>query len=300
MSVGRSNLLLLAASVIWGFAFVAQRLGMDHVSPFAFNGLRFALGAFSLLPLLLYFRRTAAKPATAATKKSTWLAGLVAGVILFAGASLQQVALQYTTVGKAAFITCLYIVLVPLLGIFLRRPTTGGTWLGALLAITGLYLLCVKDSFSLAYGDFLVLIGAFFWTCHILWIDHFARRVEVLELAFCQFATCALLSLITSALTESTTLAGISQAAIPLLYGGLASVGIAYTLQIIGQKNAPPTHAAIILSMETVFAAIGGYFFLDEVLNFRELVGCGVMLGGMLVSQLSELKPAPEKSIASL
>ena len=299
MSPGLSNFLLLFASIIWGFAFVAQRIGMDHLGPFAFNGLRFMLGALSLLPLLLYFRYKEPVPPIATRKTSIWIVGIVAGLILFAGASLQQVALLYTTAGKAAFITCLYIVLVPLLGFFLKRPTTGGTWLGAILAISGLYLLCIKETFLPSYGDLLVLLGAFFWTAHILWIDHFARKVNVLELACCQFITCGFLSLAISAVTETTTLNAIVASAVPLLYGGLASVGIAYTLQIVGQKNAPPAHASIILSMETVFAAIGGYLFLNEILNGRELIGCGVMLAGMLLSQLSELSPALTKQTSS-
>ncbi|HWR41219.1 MAG TPA: DMT family transporter [Patescibacteria group bacterium] len=294
MSTASSNLLLLTASIIWGFAFVAQRLGMDHLGPFTFNGIRFALGSLSLIPLLLFFPRK--EPLPTLKNSRVLIAGCIAGLILFAGASLQQVALLYTTAGKAAFVTCLYIVLVPLLGIFLQRPTTGGTWLGALLAIAGLYLLCVKESFLPAYGDFLVLLGAFFWSGHILWIDHFARRVDVIQLAFCQFVTCAVLSLTIAARTEIITENALTAAAAPLLYGGLASVGVAYTLQIVGQKYAPPAHAAIILSMETVFAAIGGYIFLDEVLTGRELSGCVVMLAGMLVSQLSGLSSAPTSS----
>jgi len=287
-----SNLLLLLAAAIWGFAFVAQRVGMDHVGPF--NGIRFALGGLSLIPLIIYFsthskeeEKSADSPPTAKASR----VGLLAGAILFIAASLQQIGLVYTTAGKAAFITCLYIVLVPITGIFLKQRITLNTWLGSVLAVIGLYFLCVKESLTISYGDLLELIGAFFWTAHILLIDHYSRKVDTLKLACVQFLTCSVLSLITALAIETITLDGILQAGIPILYGGICSVGIAYTLQIVGQKNAPPSHAAIILSMETVFAAIGGYLLLNELLGPLELLGCALMLAGMLVSQLRTLKP---------
>ncbi len=287
-----SNLLLLLAAFIWGFAFVAQRVGMDHVAPFTFNGIRFALGSLSLLPLLIYYSIQPDQPtASDQTPTSSWRVGLLAGVILFVAASLQQIGLMYTTAGKAAFITALYIVLVPIIGIFLKQSLTLNTGLGSGLAVGGLYFLCVKEGFIISTGDLLELIGALFWTAHILVIDRFSRTTNTLELAFFQFITCSLLSLGTAAWLETVTLNELFQASIPLLYGGIGSVGIAYTLQIIGQKNASPAHASIILSMETVFAAIGGYLILDERLGLPELVGCTLMLAGMLVSQLSDLKP---------
>jgi drug/metabolite transporter (DMT)-like permease len=289
----KSNLLLLLAAAIWGFAFVAQRVGMDHVGPYTFNGVRFVLGALSLLPLIFYCQ-TSSPAAGAAANRDAGIAlkaGVFAGTVLFIAASLQQIGLIYTTAGKAAFITCLYIVLVPIVGIFLKQRTTLGTWTGCGLAVIGLYLLCVKEGFSIAYGDFLELIGAFFWTSHILLIDHYAHKADVLRLAFFQFATCAALSLATALFTETITLNGILQAGLPILYGGVCSVGIAYTLQIVGQKNASPSHAAIILSMETVFAAIGGYLILDERLGPMEALGCTLMLTGMLLSQLQNIKP---------
>jgi drug/metabolite transporter (DMT)-like permease len=171
-------------------------------------------------------------------------------------------------------------------GIFLKQRITIGTWCGCLLAIAGLYFLCIKEDFTILYGDLLELIGACFWTVHILLIDHFSRKIDTLQLAFFQFATCSVLSLITALWLETITIDGILQAIIPVLYGGFCSVGIAYTLQIVGQKYAAPSHAAIILSMETVFAVIGGYFLLNEVLGLRELLGCGLMMTGMLLSQL--------------
>lgn len=295
----RSNMLLLLAAAIWGFAFVAQRVGMEFIGPFSFNGLRFALGAVSLLPLILYGRNNTRAEHANVAAQSSWRIGLLAGIILFIAASLQQIGLIYTTAGKSAFITCLYIVLVPLAGIFLKQRIMLSTWLGSILAVIGLYFLCVKESFAISYGDFLELLGAFFWAAHILYIDHYARKVNSLHLAFFQFLTCAMLSLGVALVMESITLTGVIQAGVPILYGGICSVGIAYTLQIVGQKNAAPSHAAIILSMETVFAAIGGWLILNEQLGFQELMGCVLMMAGMLLSQLSNIRPSVDAQPAT-
>lgn len=263
---------------------------MDFIGPFAFNGIRFALGSLSLLPLIWFFQRypqteTAQKNSLSATRM-----GMLAGLILFIAASLQQIGIVYTTAGKAAFITCLYIVLVPLAGLWLKHRISFNTWAGCILAVVGLYFLCVKEDFSIAFGDVLELIGSLFWTAHILLIDHISRKVDSLKLAAIQFATCAALSLAVALATESITVNAIIQAGVPILYGGIASVGIAYTLQIIGQKSASPAHAALILSMETVFAAIGGFLILGEILGARELIGAGLMLAGMLFSQSGQLR----------
>lgn len=289
MSALKSNLLLLLAAAIWGLAFVAQRVGMEHVGPFTFNGVRFALGSLSLLPLLFYYQ---GKPRQAPVQNSgsVVLAGLLAGLILFSAASLQQIALLYTTAGKAAFITCLYIVLVPVLGIFLKHHVGNVIWFSCVLAVVGLYLLCVKESFTIGYGDFLLLAGALIWAVHILLIDYYASRVEVLKLSCYQFITCSVLSLAAALWLETITLEGLSRALMPILYGGIFSVGVAYTLQVVGQKYSPPSHAAIILSMETVFATLGGFFLLDERLGLRELAGCGLMLSGMLLTQLQSIQ----------
>jgi drug/metabolite transporter (DMT)-like permease len=286
----RANLTLLTAAAIWGVAFVAQRVGMEYIGPFTFNGIRFALGGLSLLPLIWYFRQQPPIVSHTAEKLSVIAVGLLAGLILFIAASLQQVGIMDTTAGKAAFITCLYIVLVPLVGLLLKRRIARSTWLGCALSILGLYLLCIKEDFTIGYGDMLELIGALFWTAHILLIDHVSRRVDTLKLAAIQFATCSLLSLGVALGTESTTFTAVLQAGIPILYGGFGSVGIAYTLQIIGQKNASPAHAALVLSMETVFAAIGGFLILGEVLGSRELTGCTLMLAGMILSQRHNLR----------
>ncbi|MBP2645590.1 MAG: protein of unknown function transrane [Firmicutes bacterium] len=294
----KANLLLLLTAAIWGFAFVAQRVGMDYIQPFTFNGIRFILGGLSLLPLIIYFDKTKNQPSPSSTASSL-KAGALAGLVLFIAASLQQIGLIYTTAGKSAFITALYIVLVPFFGIFLRQRIAATTWFGSGIAIIGLYLLCMKTGFTIAYGDFLELIGSFFWAIHILLIDHYSRKVDALKLASCQFIICGLLSLVIAVSIETITLSGITNTALPILYGGICSVGIAYTLQIIGQKHAAPAPAAIILSMETVFAAIGGFLLLGETLSLQEFSGCILMFLGMIISQLPSFSPQKKTATAN-
>ena len=285
----KTDSLLLLAAVIWGFAFVAQRVGMDYVGPFGFNGVRFALGCLVLLPFLFRngMRDDHASPRGPALFSLPSLGGgLLAGLVLFCGASFQQVALVYTTAGNAGFITGLYVVLVPIIGIALGHRTRAGTWIGAGLAGAGLYLLSVVEQFTISPGDLLVLIGAFFWAGHVHLIGWLSPRQDPLKIAFLQFATCAVLSLTTSTAIEHNTAGRYWLAAIPILYGGVLSVGVAYTLQVVAQKKARPAHAAIILSLEAVFAAIGGWLILGETLSARALTGCILMLCGMLISQL--------------
>ena len=282
--------LLLLTALIWGFAFVAQRSGMRDIGPFGFNGVRFALGTFSLIPLLLLQKRRAGNtPGGNPTRmsplaKSAWAA--LAGLVLFLGASLQQVGLVTTTAANAGFITSLYVILVPLIGVCLGRPSGLRIWIGAVLAVTGLFVLSVGVGFAMAPGDLLQLIGAFFWAGHILLINRLVARMEALEIAVGQFATCSILSLVVAVIREPTPFAGLGPAAIPILYGGLLSIGVAYTLQIVAQKTAHPAHASIILSMEALFAAIGGVLLLHEPLTLRLALGGILMLAGMVVSQL--------------
>jgi len=286
----KSNALLLTTAAIWGFAFVAQRLGMDHVGPYTFNGIRFALGSLSLLPLLLMTANGGGSSAAGAPSlRQTLLGGIVAGAALFLGASFQQVGLVYTTAGNAGFITGLYVVIVPLMGLLWRQRPDVATWIGAVLAAAGLYLLSVTAAFTIAYGDVLELIGAFFWAGHVHIIGWLSRRIHPLRIAFIQFATCSALSLVAAVLLETMTWHGVRAALVPILYGGLMSVGVAYTLQVVAQKEAHPAHAAIILSLEAVFAALGGWLLLGEVLSLRGMSGCGLMLAGMLLSQTGPL-----------
>jgi drug/metabolite transporter (DMT)-like permease len=289
----RAELLLLLTALIWGSAFVAQRVGMDHVGPFTYNGARFLLGALSLLPLLLIRRRSEPLIAPGGGR---WLfaGGLLAGLILFAGASLQQIGIVHTTAGKAGFITGLYVVIVPLLGLMLGHRTPWKTWIGAALAMAGLYLLTMTETLTLAQGDGLVFISAFFWAGHVLVIGWLSgRHIEPVLLACLQFVVCAVLSLGVAVVMEPIHWQGLRDAALPILYGGLLSVGVAYTLQVVAQRDAPPAHAAIILSLETVFAALSGWLLLNETLAGRGILGCTLMFAGMLLSQLSLGKAAP-------
>ena len=279
-----ANFLLLFAAAIWGFGFVAQRLGMNYLEPYAFNAIRFFIGALSLLPLVYWAKR---QGKLSQTRPFFLLkASLPVGILLFAGASLQQVGMLYTTAAKAGFITGLYIILVPIFGLCLRHKVTLNIWLGCVIALVGLYLLSVGSDFSVNFGDFLVFIGAFFWAAHLWTIDYYAKQMTPVLLAMSQFLVCGLLSAAVAFFIETPTVSAAIQAWQPLLYAGVVSVGIAYTLQIIGQQHAHPAHAAIILSLETVFAALGGVWLLGEYLDQRALWGCALMLLGMLVSQV--------------
>jgi drug/metabolite transporter (DMT)-like permease len=290
----RSDALLLLTAAIWGFAFVAQRAGMEHIGPFTFNAIRFGIGSLVLLPFVLRGGRLrGVRPAGARLPGRLLKGGLLAGVILFAGATLQQTGLVYTTAGRAGFITGLYVILVPLLGLLWRhRPGLGG-WLGAAFAVGGLCLLSVNENLSIALGDALVLAGALAWAAHVLVISRLSPTLPSTTLASFQFGVCAGLSLLVALVTEQTTRAGLGGAAVPILYSGLLSVGIAYTLQIVAQREAPPTHAAIIMSLEAVFAALGGWILLHESFSPRDLLGCGLMLAGMVISQIGRRDPEP-------
>jgi len=280
----RADATLLLVAAIWGFAFVAQSLGMESLGPFGFNGIRFALGVISLLPLLWFIPRHS----DCMGGKKFWLGGFAAGLFLFMGSATQQVGLLWTTAGNAGFITGLYVVLVPLIGLFFAQRTGKWTWLGAAIAVLGLYLLSVGPDFSINKGDVWVLLSAGFFAGHVLVIGHLAKSLDNLRLAIWQFVVCAVLSLLVALVREldTLTLENIRSTAWPIAWAGIASVGIAYTLQIFAQKDAPASHAAIIMSLESVFAAIGGALILGEVLNNRGLLGCSLMLAGMLISQL--------------
>jgi drug/metabolite transporter (DMT)-like permease len=280
--------LLLLASAIWGFAFVAQRKGMEFIGPFTFNGVRFALGSLWLIPFL-YRRRSVfwynpkSQPAIG---MSPILSGIMLGIILFVGASLQQIGIIYTTAGKAGFITGLYVILVPILGIFLKKSSKPNTWIAAVLATIGLYFLSVRGDFTISKGDLLVLLSAFFWAGHVQFIDRLVNKYHPFMLAFLQFITCSVLSLFAALYFETIVFSLIWKAVIPILYAGLLSVGMGYTLQLFGQREAHPSHAAIILSLESVFAVLGGFVILNEVLQVREMSGCILMLSAMILSQL--------------
>ncbi len=285
----KADTLLLLTAAIWGFAFVAQRVGMEHIGPFLFNAIRFALGSLSLLPLIYLGMgngRSESTPPIPISKGTRIAGSLLAGSVLFGGASLQQIGIVYTTAGKAGFITGLYVILVPIIGLKWGRKASTGTWIGALLAVTGLYLLSVTETFTIDKGDFLVLMSAFMWAAHVLWISWLSPRMNPLILASSQFAICSIFSLLAASALEPIILGSILAAAAPILYGGFCSVGIAYTLQVVAQRDAHPAHASILLSMEGAFAVLGGWLILNETLSLRGLAGCGFMLAGMVLSQL--------------
>jgi drug/metabolite transporter (DMT)-like permease len=262
---------------------------MEFVGPFTFNTVRFTLGGISLIPLLLINRKRKFKNKLIlplSSNKVLLKGGIIAGVILFFGASFQQGGMVYTTAGKAGFITGLYIILVPILGIMFKQKTSAAIWLGAVVALVGLYLLSVSDNLTIGLGDLLVLASAFFWGLHVLVIGRFSPRTDPIQLAFFQFMLCAIFSLVASIILEETSLQNIFDASVPILYAGVVSVGIAYTLQVVAQQNVHPSHAAIIMSLEAVFAVIGGWIVLDESIPIRGLIGCGLMLTGMILSQV--------------
>jgi len=283
MTALQANALLLLAAAIWGFAFVAQRLGMAHVGPFTFNAIRFGLGSLSLLPLLWATRQR--RDHRPSRRRQGWGA-LAVGTALFAAASAQQIGIVTTTAGKAGFITGLYVVLVPLLALVWGERATWLTWAGALLAAVGLYYLSVTENLVLAVGDAWVLLSAFLWAVQIQLIAYLTRSIDPLPLAAAEFAVCSVLSWIVALIFEPITWAGIRGGLGPILYGGLMSVGIAFTLQVVAQRHARPTPAAIIMSLESAFAALGGWLLLDEQLGARGAVGAVLMMAGMVLAQI--------------
>ncbi len=289
----KSIILMFMTAMIWGFAFVAQLLGAEHVAPFTFNGTRFLLGGLSLIPVILIFERgNIIKPKV----KKTIYVGILAGIILFTASSLQQFGIVLTTsAGKSGFITGLYTVLVPIIGLFMGKKTNINTWIGAILAIVGLYLLSFANGISeVGMGDLVLLIGAFMWAFHIIVIDHFGDQIYSLRFAMTQFIVCGILCVICAIIFEDISFISIYNARFPILYAGLMSVGVAYTCQIIGQKNADPAFSAIILSTESVFSAIGEAVLFGLIMtsypytpiSLKGYIGCAIMFAGIVVSQL--------------
>jgi len=289
-NIVKSEILLLLTAIIWGFAFVAQRAGMEFIGPFAFNGIRFALGSLSLIPLIIYQRNRNHSFALPKSKNLALIGGLLGGIVIYLAASLQQLGIVYTTAGSAGFITSLYVIFVPVLGLFRKHKINLSTWVGVIMALAGLYFLSVTKQLTLEQGDGLVFLGAIFWAVHVLIIAEYAPRTNVISLSAIQFGVCAILSFLTALYYETISWYQVQSAAIPILYGGIASVGIAYTLQVVAQKHAPPTHAAIILSLESLFAAIGGWLLLSETMTNRKILGAVLMLAGVILSQLKKQK----------
>lgn len=293
ISVLYSDSLLLLTAAIWGFAFVAQRVGMDDLGPFAFNAVRYAIGALVLLPLIRHRRKTRINAVwfSSGSSPGGLLPFVLAGGAMFIGASFQQVGLVTTTAGNAAFVTSLYVVIIPLIGSLFGRKARLKDYIAAIVSVMGLYIITIGGGFTMAPGDLLVLAGSFFWALHILVIGRFAASVDPVELSAGQFAVCGLLSFIASLIFEPKPYEGVFSAAIPILYGGLFSCGVAFTLQIIAQRTSPPAHASIILAMEGLFGAIGGVLLLNEPASLRFFMGGALMLAAAIFSQLPIGKP---------
>lgn len=280
---------LAITALIWGTSFVSQKVGMDYIGPFTFGAARFILGALVLIPVIRVVKGSGKK---ASISKSTLIGGIACGLALFLAASCQQIGIVHTTAGKAGFITTLYIVLVPLLGYFLRKKVPGLVWLGVALAVLGLYLLTIKEGLTIQKGDLIVLIGAFFWAVHILIIDHFAPVADSLQIASIQFLITGLLSAGAAAIAEAPSIEAIGSGIAPILYTAVVVVGVAYTFQIIGQKDTDPTIASIILSLESVFAVISGMLLLGETMSMREIIGCILMFVAVIIAQLRQADAA--------
>ena len=277
------RLLLLSAALIWGFAFVAQVVGMDTVGPFTINGVRFVIGSLALLPFL-YFHREEKSPVS--TSIPLWAAFLMVGIPLFLGATLQQVGLQYTTASKASFLTANYLLMVPIAGLFLGQPLLRNYLIGAILAMTGVYFISITEDLTISYGDGLMLICAMAFTLQIHMLNYLTQRFSPVLLSAGQFMVTGLLNLLLAFLFETPTLAGLQGAAWPILYTGILSTSVAYTLQAVGQKYMPPTEASMILSMEMVFGGISGILFLDESFTLRQTIGVIAMTCGVFLSQI--------------
>mgnify|MGYP004589834309 FL=1 len=311
----KSPALLFLTAVVWGVAFVAQSVGMDYVGPFTFNCIRCLIGAVVLVPCIWFLDRWKQRPDSASCGREAAGAqdsascsrrsagaqggasdgshallagGICCGLALFVASNLQQIGIQYTTVGKAGFITALYIVMVPVFGIFLKKRAGIRVWVSVALAVAGLYLLCITDRLALGKGDILVLLCAVVFAVHILVVDHFSAKTDGVRMSCIQFLVCGLLSGVCMLITEHPEMRLILQAWQPILYAGVFSCGVGYTLQIVGQKGTDPTVASLILSLESVVSVLAGWLLLGQRLSVRELGGCALMFAAILLAQMPE------------
>ena len=295
----RNSLLLLLTATIWGVAFVAQSVSMDYIGGFTFNAVRNLIGALTLLPVIWGVGKANSgkvqnsRPRTPADRKTLLTGGICCGVLLCLASNFQQFGIKYTSVGKAGFITACYIIIVPVIGIFLKKKCSPFIWIAVILSLCGLYLLCLTpgEGFAIGRGELLVLICAVLFSMHILVIDHFSPLVDGVTMSCIQFLVCGILSGTPDLLFESPDLSGIFAAKIPILYAGIMSCGVAYTLQIVGQKNMNPTVASLILSLESCISVIAGWLILGQSLSGREILGCVLMFGAIILAQLPQKNP---------
>ncbi len=297
----KNVILLVLTAFIWGTAFVAQSVGMDYLEPFTFNGVRSLIGGIALLPCIWFLGRMNGKAVSAdedgrmeegklspAGRKELALGGIACGLLLFCATSLQQIGIQYTTAGKAGFITAFYIVIVPVLGIFLGKRIGWKVWLAVAAALAGLYFLCITDKFTVGKGDVLIFVCAVVFSVHILVIDHFSPRVDGVKMSCIQFLVCGIMSLPFMFALETPKAGAMLEGWMPLLYAGVLSCGVAYTLQIIGQKNMNPAVASLILSLESCFSVLAGWAVLGERLSVRETAGCVLMFTAIILAQMPD------------
>lgn len=294
----RQSLLLLLTATIWGVAFVSQSVGMDYVGPFTFNAVRSLIGAAVLIPCIALLKKMSKREEAQEElhkkedKRTLLKGGICCGMILAAASSFQQFGIMHTTVGKAGFITAMYIILVPLLGIFFKKKVGIRVGISVVAAVAGLYLLCMTESFRLEAGDTLVLICALIFSVHIMVIDHFSPLADGVKMSCIQFLTCGVLCGICMFLFEKPSISMILAAWKPILYAGVMSCGVGYTLQIVGQRGMNPTVASLIMSLESVISVLAGFVLLGEVLSRRELFGCVLMFAAIILAQLPERKGA--------
>lgn len=285
--------ILMLTAFIWGTAFVAQSVGMDYLGPFTFNGVRSLIGAAALLPCIWILQILNKKEGTVKeeeNRKDLITGGIACGLLLFAASSLQQIGIQYTSAGKAGFITAFYIVIVPVLGVFLHKRIGWKVWVAVLLALAGLYFLCITEKFTIGKGDVFIFLCALVFSLHIMVIDYFSPKVDGVKMSCIQFFVCGIVSIPFMIWTETPSLNAMLAGWIPLLYAGVLSCGVAYTLQIIGQKNVNPAIASLILSLESCFSVLAGWIILGERLSVRESAGCVLMFAAIILAQLPDKK----------
>ena len=289
----RSSALLLLTACIWGVAFVAQSVGMEYVGPFTFNFVRSILGGLVLIPCIFFLKREKKAKAEKvseeekkAQRKTLLAGGICCGVALCLASNFQQIGIQYTTVGKAGFITACYIVIVPVIGLFMKKKCSPMIWLSVLLAVVGLYLLCINEQFSIGYGDILVFVCAILFSVHILIVDYFSPKVDGVKMSCIQFLVCGLLSGIAMLFAEQPQLSAVLLAWKPIAYAGIMSCGVGYTLQIVGQKGMDPTIASLILSLESCISVLAGWLLLGQTLSMREGLGGVAMFAAIILAQL--------------
>ena len=308
----KNSLILLLTATIWGIAFVAQSEGGEAVGPLTFNATRNIIGSLVLIPVILLLNKInpqsnsadftesdrqpmASSGSNPFSRNKTLIAGgIICGICLCLASNFQQFGIQYTTVGKAGFITACYIVIVPIIGIFLKKKCSPFIWTAVVMALVGLYLLCITDGFSIGLGDILVLVCAFLFSLHILVIDYFSPKADGVKLSCIQFLVCGILSMIPALILEHPQISSILTAWLPILYAGVMSCGVAYTLQVVGQKNVNPTVASLILSLESCISVLAGWVLLDQKLSIKELFGCVIMFAAIILAQLPEKEKEKE------